>query len=254
MAALFLWYWMPGPRLGTLLIAVSSSNGLQIVPGPWLWFVYWKLQVLYTVRAPTRKQSMWCNNHLFDHSTCPPTGSERWIAQKEMTVIMRRIIMDHKKMKEDDGIDGWYIRRTFQDSLTELGPVATARTLSGGPEGAASSVRNRIGSLGLLQPTSLTAKTVARKAVFGLRFSIVAFGPRQKDSERVSLLTGSFNLMTYLMMLLFPLKGSTQEMLAEVPVTFWICKWIGFSGLSVFVCLVQKAKRSFFVSEMCLCT
>lgn len=46
---------------------------------------------------------------------------------------------------------------TFHEILMELGPVGVATTASGGPDGAASSVRNRIGSDASLQPTSLCA-------------------------------------------------------------------------------------------------
>lgn len=65
---------------------------------------------------------------------------------------------------------------------------------------------------------------------------MVPFGSVENVSEIVSFgLSGSLNLMTYLIMLLLPLKGSIQDRLTVLPVTFEISNPIGFSGLSVLV-------------------
>lgn len=79
---------------------------------------------------------------------------------------------------------------------------------------------------------------------------MVPFGSVENVSEIVSFgLSGSLNLMTYLIMLLLPLKGSIQDRLTVLPVTFEISNPIAFSGLSVLVVFVIQVSDGRKLSE-----
>lgn len=113
---------------------------------------------------------------------------------------------------------------TFHVILMELGPVGVATTASGGPDGAASSVRKNMAFDASLQPTSFWAKTSARYEVSARNPVMLALTTGDGLSTKVSLVLGSLNLTAYLVMPLFPLKGSIQVRFTEFPVTFTTCK------------------------------